>query len=125
MISLAAIIAGFLLLTFIRSSWVQYEVERYELKLVHYITMNRLPDSVRDDMCALWPKGFQQWEWWNWDFRRYVVDHEHYDLMEEWFDSQLAREDLDYPTFRREVDRIEALEREELAAKITGSSPTP
>lgn len=92
----------------IRHAWVQYSTEAYALQRLHYLTMNRLNTEVAVDMDKLWPRRWMYWDLINWDFRRYVVDHESYDRMMAYMGTQLARTDLDYATFRSELDAVES-----------------
>lgn len=94
---------AFGLLCLYRSMWVAYKLEDYHFRATHYLTMNQLPAEVAHSMYETWGKEWMYWELWRWDFSRYIVDQEHYHGMLEYMDTQLARTDLDYETFRREV----------------------
>ena len=98
----------FLSISTFRSFWVAKKIEEYQFKCLHYLTMNPKIDTlVGVEMAQLWPKFFVHWEWWNWDFSRYIIHHDHYEKMNAWFDVQLERDDLDEGVFHRELREIE------------------
>jgi hypothetical protein len=99
---------AFFVVMVIRSIWVSQQVEEYQFKCLHYLAMNpELPPSVAVELADLWPKQWLYWDWIHWDFTRYVVHQDHYEDMTEYFDSQLARENLDITTIQKEISEVE------------------
>jgi hypothetical protein len=114
---------GFVLMLAIRAYWVSYCLEAYNLKTLHYITMSGIDEVAAAELYELWPRHYLYWEWLHWDFRRYVVNIERYDLMQEWTASQLAREDLDLFTFRVELAKVEARDAADRLAAFNAANP--
>lgn len=123
MISPLTIGLAFGFLICIRSFWVSWALEDYQMRSLTYLTLCRLDEEAGSDMGELWPRSYMYWELWRWDFRRYVIDHERYDLMVEWLDTQLARTDLSHDVLQREIAAVERADLEERMAAVASAEP--
>ena len=124
MIHLPIIAIAFVLALAVRSYWVSFQLEQYDLVCLHYITMCNLDEEAARELYELWPRSYLYWEWWHWDFSRYVVNTERYGLMMDWIASQLARQDLSIDTFRRELAKVEERDAADRLAAFQASQPS-
>lgn len=129
--SLILAIAAITLLLAIRGQWIVWQAERYGYLASYYCLRTRQSAEIVRDMTLVWPASRMLWELWNWDWRRYVVDHDSFDAMCVWMRQECQRTDLTWETYEHEqlmaqtamvAEQIAALEK---AALERPADPAP
>lgn len=97
--SLILLIAGITALLAVRAHWLRYHGDCYAICASWYIYRTKQGALALEAMDARLPGWYQLWEVWRWDYRRYVVDHDHHDAMTAFVAEELKRDDLDWSVF--------------------------
>lgn len=79
----------------IRGRWIGYKTEEHQLKTVWYCWRTKQKESVLLELLALWPSGTMLFEFWCWNFDRYIIHRDRLEEMKEFIDHELLREDID------------------------------
>ena len=94
---------AFLLLLFaIRGHWIVWQAQRHGLLATYWARRTQVKPEVAAGLGQVWSTNHILLELWCWDWRRYVVDQESYDLMCRWVIGELRRTDLTMETYLRE-----------------------
>lgn len=109
------LVVGFLYILAIRKAWVDFHVQTIRFKATHFVWMKsgEIPKELAREIGQVWPWSYLYFEWWNWNFTRYIIHQDHYELMQEFMGEQLKRQDLNLETVQKELD--------EAAPKVVGS----
>ncbi len=83
----------------LRSRWLQWKIEDHVIKSTWYAVRNDLTPEQTDDLAKLWPLSHCVWEFWRWDFSRYIMDHDQLVEMNKFIDGELKRSDLTLADF--------------------------
>jgi hypothetical protein len=97
-ILIPAALVGILII--IRRLWILANIETYTLTASWYCWRTKQPNYVTKEMGELWPTSYMFWEFWHWDFRRYIVHQEHHDAMVEQIVEDLSKTDLGWEIFQ-------------------------
>lgn len=94
----------FVLLLAWRGRWIVYQNEAYQLKAIWFCWRTKQPANVLAEMFEVWPASHMLLEMWRWDYRRYVIHHDHFDAMEEFIVTELERNDITMELFKQARD---------------------
>lgn len=94
----------------VRDRWIKKEIKLYFTNLNWWANASDPSPQVRQESVLIWPYHYMFFELWRWNFRRYVVHHEHYDSV-----AEFVREELRTNSFHR---KMEAELREQLEKKL-------
>ncbi len=99
--SFAIVFAVLFLVYAIRGHWVYHQSARYTLLATYWCVVTKQGVIVADEMSQTWGYNYLMFEWWHWDWRRYLVYRGHYDEMMEWMMSEVTRPDLNWDAYTR------------------------
>lgn len=100
---------GFLALFIVRVQWALAHLEMYTLNASYFCVKTKQPISVRQEMGEVWPKEWMLFELWRWDWKRYIIHHDHFYAMTAFIQRELARPHLSMLEMARDVvDGIES-----------------
>jgi hypothetical protein len=112
MIGLVIFIGGLLSLLTIRLLWVQTSVERYVFNTFYWISRTQPPKKTVGEITELWPLFYMMVEVWNWNFKRYVVHHDHYEEMKKFIVREMRREHLDIKDLLGDIKNSQSQEND-------------
>lgn len=72
-----------------RKGWCDYNLNKHYTIAALYIHLEKVPDNEKMPFFELWPKKHMLYDFFNWDFRKYVVNQDLYDEMMVWFDKRM------------------------------------
>jgi hypothetical protein len=78
----------------IRSRWILWKIEEYKINALWYGFKTKQSSETMHEMSVVWPISNILLEAWRWDFKRYVVDHGHYDNMMKFIEQEKQKESL-------------------------------
>ena len=85
---------------------MSWKVEEYRSDIIFFCVITNKSAEYGDELSKIWALRTITFDLLNWDFKKYVIDQEKYEQLQDFLNSQLDKEHLDME------DMLEKIERE-------------